>query len=295
MKLLNTLFSKSLVVRVGHTLVHTTIVNLNFGLKSACFSDIVLFIKATSASMFLQIMFLSLAMLSLMRLFSHFRHFRVLPHHHHITLHLLCLTSLKMLHTLPCCCLIMVQVLVEEHVFIFRILLRHLQMCLSVLGNLHLPLLRLPLCRPVHPHHPCRHMRSTPCRLVRLCCPRLLRARCSHRPWRHRSSRCPGRHRRLHRLLRPRRQRHQGRRHPQQGHRHHHRLLGLRLMRPRPRLLGLRHMQPRRPCRLVQLRRHRRLVRRPHRPHPLRPGRRPIMRHHRLRCVLRLGRPRRPL
>jgi hypothetical protein len=183
MKLRTTPFSKSLGVRVGHTLVHTTIVNLNFGLKSACFSDIVLFIKVTSASMFLQIVFLSLAMLSLMRLFSRFWHFRVLPHHHHITLHLLCLTSLKMLHALRCCCLIMVQVLVEEHVFIFRILLTHLQMRLSLLGNLHLPLLRLPMCRPVRPRRPCHHMRSTPCRLVRLCCPHLVWARCSRHPW----------------------------------------------------------------------------------------------------------------
>jgi hypothetical protein len=162
MKLLTTLFSKFLGVHVGHTLVHTTIINLNFGIKSACFSDIVLFIKATSASMFLRIVCLSLAMLSLMRLFSRFWHFQVLTHHHHITLHMLCLTILKMLHTLCCCCLIMVQVLVEEHVIIFRILLMHHQMCLSLLGRLHLPLLRLPLCCPVRPRRPCRPMRPTP-------------------------------------------------------------------------------------------------------------------------------------
>jgi hypothetical protein len=178
-------------VRVSHTLVHTIIVNLNFGLKSVCFSDTVLFIKATSAFMFLQIVLLSLAMLSLMRPFFRFWHFRVLPHHHHITLHLLCLTSFKMLHTLCCCCLIMVQVLVEEHVFNFRILLTHHQMRLSLLGNLHLPLRRLPLCGQ-----------------VRLYCPFLLRACCSCRPWRRRSSRHLGRHRRLHRLMRPRRQCH---------------------------------------------------------------------------------------
>jgi hypothetical protein len=277
MKLLTTPFSKSLGVRVGHILVHTTIINLNFGLKSVCFSDIVLFIKATSASMFLHIVFLSLAMLYLMRLFSRFRHFRVLPHHHHITLHLLCLISLKMLHTLRCCFLIMVQVLVEEHVFIFRILLTHYQMRLSLLGNLHLPLLRLPLCRPVRPRRPCRHMRPTPCRLVRLCCPRLVRARFSRRLWRRRSYRRPGRHRRLHRPMRPRRQRHQ-------GHRPH----------SRPRLLGLRLMRPRRPRRLARLRRRRRLVRCLHRPRPLRQGHRPPLRlghrpplrHRRLRCLL---------
>jgi hypothetical protein len=277
---LTTPFSKSLGVRVGHILVHITIINLNFSLKSVCFSDIVLFIKATSASMFLQIVFLSLAMLYLMRLFSRFRHFRVLPHHHHITLHLLCLISLKMLHTLRCCCLIMVQVLVEEHVFISRILLTHHQ---TRLGNLHLPLPRLPLCRPVRPRRPCRHVRPTPCRLVRLCCPRLVRARGSRRPSRRQSSRRPGRHRRLYRPMRPRRQRHQGHRPLQLGHRHHSRM----------RLLGLHLMRPRRPCCLARLRR-RRLVRCPHRPRPLWQGRRPPLRlghhpplrHRRLRCLL---------
>jgi hypothetical protein len=64
--------------------------------------------KGTSTSMFLLIVCLSLVMLSLMRMFSLFRHFRVLLHHHHIIPHLLCLASLKMLHTLLCCCLIMV-------------------------------------------------------------------------------------------------------------------------------------------------------------------------------------------
>jgi hypothetical protein len=66
-------------------------------------------------------------------------------------------------------------------------------------------------------------------------------------------------------------------------------------MRPRLRLLGLRLMRPCHPYRLVQLRRPRRLLRHPHSPHPLWSGRRPLMRHRRLRCLLQLGRPRRPL
>jgi hypothetical protein len=159
MKLLTTRFSRSLGVHVGHILVPTTIINLNFGLKSVCFLGTVLFIKATSASMFLLIVCLSLAMLSLMRMFSLFRHFRVLPHHHHITPHLLCLTSLKMLHTLLCCCLTMVQVLVVAHVFILRRFLLHLMMLLLLLLRrlrlLCLAQLPLSLVCPewsLHPH-----------------------------------------------------------------------------------------------------------------------------------------------
>jgi hypothetical protein len=176
MKLLTTRFSKSLGVHVGRTLVPTITINLNFGLKSACFSDTVLFTKATSASMFLPTVLLSLAMLFLMRLFFCSQHFRVLPRPRHNTLHLLCLVKLKMLHTLLCCCLIMVQVSVEELIFnlwISPMCHRHhrLPRNLNVeylprllhirpyrfLGRRHLLLLS-----PLRPRHLARHLHCDP-------------------------------------------------------------------------------------------------------------------------------------
>jgi histone deacetylase 1/2 len=126
---------------------------LEFWSKSACFLGIVLFIKATSASMFLRIVCLYLAMLFLMRLFSRFWHFRLLPHHPHNNLHMFCLINLKMLHTLLCCCLTMVQVLNVELAYNWLILLTF---------RIH-PLLDL----------------SHPRLLILLLLPRVLQARCA--------------------------------------------------------------------------------------------------------------------
>src|SRR5215216_4900874 len=79
MKFLIIRFSRSLGVRVGHIFVHITNASWSFGLNSACFLVIVLFIKGTSVFMFPLTASTSHVRWCLMRMFFLFPHSRSPP------------------------------------------------------------------------------------------------------------------------------------------------------------------------------------------------------------------------